>query len=1274
MGKGGGKGGKKKGKIIGSIVGIGLGVAFAGAGVFAGMGKFASAMYGMSLGSTFGGAFDKPEDIASADTSNFDNKMNIVDSNAMIPIVYGTHKVGGLQTYHKSNIDAKRLDKHIILCEGEIENVYGVTANGYILPYETDGVPQLSGDSYKISKEKSPFATIHTKDGMMMYKNAINRRNAKIISSYYAQGKTDRPRVFSIVNIKDRSATFTLLNNQMKFVANGHTVVIPLGNSKSVKEDESNSYGCFMSQLFQYILGDNYSNTLAEDGWRLLNPIVCSDDPDKLSAVTTTNAYMNIVNVCLHNVIGSKSIAKCYRGTETQSPPKNYLAVGGYPKLAYIDSTLKYCEEIGAGNPTITAMVQGRKVYDPRTKLVEHSNNPALCLLDYLTNKTYGVGDYITMDLVDIDSFVDVANYCDEPITYIDPTGIEITESRYELDLVINQRKTHLEVIQDILKTFAGFIVFSNDKIVLRCERKQVPVYAFNNDNIIESSVSYKSASIDQSPNKIKLSYIEPALDYTAVKVIVEDTVNQQPPPVGRGRAIEAEITVNGVTRQSQALRIGKIYRDLVRLCPITINFKTGMMAAMLEAGDVISISKTFVDDEGHEQVLFENVSARITEIKEEHGEYEITARQYNSSIYDDAFGATLMPNEQLTYKPKIDLTPEIVDPVRNLSVKSRYAQQIDGQSVYSLFVTWTPPEDNLYGGANVYYRKVDENNDEYVTLITNTQKDAVLAQAVANGKYSFKVIPVDRNGTEYLSSAQEISYVITPITAIPTNPTGVQLQVTDKALLTWDPVGNTDIKYYEARLNSNKGEAFGLLGKTNTENLVVTLTERTGKIYLYAVNIKEEYSSPTILDYNYEVPVRPLKLSVVNGIKQFVVTMGNIPSGCIGIKLQVGDEQFDIKTTFYVYASDVPDIYSIKYCYYDYFGSGACSDVAFGKINVTVDKDLLDLESLGIKDIDKAMEELQGLQGAVQGQLDGFNSKLVQTEKGFLQSVNDMEAKLQTSITQTVNGIDLKLSGNELISRINLSSSGTRIDGKLLHVTGQALFDDNIITNKMIQAKAVTADKMSVNSLDAISANMGTLTGGTIIGGRIQNADNTAYIDANGNIHGMRITGGEIDGGIIKKAGYELKRAVVLDVEIPAGDTLTLPENIDKSSIIVIPYDYRSMTPDEANALMPRISGETRKWELTYSSGKPIPRARGDLVHPTTRKFLLGLIEKKSIHRDFISLTEKNDVWIIDSFIRVGYIPEKEQAVLFDNPYYKDANRTVGLYWGKFYIVGFEK
>ena len=85
-------------------------------------------------------------------------------------------------------------------------------------------------------------------------------------------------------------------------------------------------------------------------------------------------------------------------------------------------------------------------------------------------------------------------------------------------------------------------------------------------------------------------------------------------------------------------------------------------------------------------------------------------------------------------------------------------------------------------------------------------------------------------------------------------------------------------------------------------------------------------------------------------------------------------------------------------------------------------------------------------------------------------------------------------LDGAEIVSRINLTPAGTRIDGKLLHVTGDALFDNDVITKGMIQAGAVTADKMQVDSLSSITATIGTLRTKTS-GARVEISDNLIQV-----------------------------------------------------------------------------------------------------------------------------------------------------------------------------------
>ena len=100
---------------------------------------------------------------------------------------------------------------------------------------------------------------------------------------------------------------------------------------------------------------------------------------------------------------------------------------------------------------------------------------------------------------------------------------------------------------------------------------------------------------------------------------------------------------------------------------------------------------------------------------------------------------------------------------------------------------------------------------------------------------------------------------------------------------------------------------------------------------------------------------------------------------------------------------------------------------------------------------------------------------------------------------------IALRVKSGEIISQINLSKEGVQIDGKLLHVTGDTLFDKNVVTKGMIQAGAVTADKMAVDALSAITATIGTLRTSTT-GARTEIRDNLILVYDASNVLRVRM------------------------------------------------------------------------------------------------------------------------------------------------------------------------
>lgn len=72
--------------------------------------------------------------------------------------------------------------------------------------------------------------------------------------------------------------------------------------------------------------------------------------------------------------------------------------------------------KIQGGQPTITSLIRGMrpKVYtSPSSFYVAWTQNPAWCVLDYMTNSVYGLGPYVTQADIDIQSFIDFADLAD---------------------------------------------------------------------------------------------------------------------------------------------------------------------------------------------------------------------------------------------------------------------------------------------------------------------------------------------------------------------------------------------------------------------------------------------------------------------------------------------------------------------------------------------------------------------------------------------------------------------------------------------------------------------------------------------------------------------------------------------------------------------------------------------------------------------------------------------------------------------------------------------
>lgn len=1103
MGKHHGKGGKSGlGKTLG-IVGFVAGFAFPGAFLgaaagTAGAARLSAALMGLSLGTTIGSAFSKQSQDMPA--SKFDNKMNVVDQNAMIPVVYGTRKIGGLQSYHSASVKYKTLTKDVILGEGQFSGCYGITANGYSVN------SNVSGAVFGITNTEYVNAYVRVHDGKLEFDTNgasvdIYNRGSGWLAPWYRRW----------------------LEQQVQ--ANGGYRKIDLQSSDNIKDDESNDFQCYIAKMYQYIEGIRYDNDLATLGWKLVNPIVVDDAPKHLNNTDWINVGNgNTAWFSMNHKETKGSYITFYDGT--QGAPSYYMKTGAYPNMSYLHAYLKYTEKLGNGNPTVTCIAKGRKVYDTRTKKWGYSENPAMIIRDYLINTTFGSGRYINKSMIDEDSFKDAANYCDKKVTSFDTQGRSITEPRYRLNIVINSKRSYLENLQSMLACCAGYLVFTKGQVAMRIERADNPVYAFDDDNIIQNSMSYSAASSTESPNKLNMKYIEPTLDWTSVSAIVEDLADQKQQPVGRGKIVEKDVELIGVTSQCQALRLGKIYRDLIRLCPISVEFKTAMQALNLEPGDVVTLSHNVVLEDNKVQPLFKGMPVRITEIRDDSGIYTIKAQQYNASIYDDRMGGNLKDYDYTTIKKPEDLLPKAVPNVENLKAYTIYKQGRDGVANYDLVVTYDLPNGYLLEAGMVYY-KCNEGYD-LSTLgvipegVTGAEVGFANDWKFAGEAPSRLVIPNVHIGVTYKLLVQArnkggnkapmidcptVTITVEKKTTIPNKPANLGIKYTDVATVSWEDVTNSDIDYYEIRTNKDVGENNGLLARTSDTSVVVPLSSRTGTIYVFGHNTSKLYGYPAILEYSKALPPKPNAPTVVSKLGALGITTDEIPSDCSGVKIHINHDIVTSTNNTVQYPCGA-GIYNVSYGFYDLFGEGAVSDETTVVVKVLVDQSLLEDGAVSIKKVDetvtKAIEdasnnykedlssvsadlstkskelsdEITGVKQDVTGLTSTVNnnagniSQLQQRATNIETTVADNNKKLSSQITQNADSISSVVAN---LNNTNLANSPYKSITQLKQTTDS--ISSTVSANKSAQdsvnSSLTSKIQQNANSVTSIIANL---------------------------------------------------------------------------------------------------------------------------------------------------------------------------------------------------------
>jgi predicted phage tail protein len=214
---------------------------------------------------------------------------------------------------------------------------------------------------------------------------------------------------------------------------------------------------------------------------------------------------------------------------------------------------------------------------------LQYTNNPAWCFYDLVTNKRYGLGEFIPEALVDKWTLYTIGKYCDELVS----DGYGGMEPRFTLNIYLQTREDAIKVLTDLAGVFRGIVYVGDGTITAANDMPQgTPNLVFNNSNVIDGVFTYSGASKKVIHTAALVSWNDPESMYKQKVEYVEDidsinTFGYNP----------TEVIAVGCTSRGQAHRVGKWLLYTERVESNIVSFSAGMDASYCRPGQIIKIS-----------------------------------------------------------------------------------------------------------------------------------------------------------------------------------------------------------------------------------------------------------------------------------------------------------------------------------------------------------------------------------------------------------------------------------------------------------------------------------------------------------------------------------------------------------------------------------------------------------------------------------------------------------------------------------------------------------
>ena len=282
---------------------------------------------------------------------------------------------------------------------------------------------------------------------------------------------------------------------------------------------------------------------------------------------------------------------KKYLGTDTQTADPDLvsetasLTDGRWTSshrlqgIAYLYVRFTYNADVFPnGVPTVSATIKGRKVYDPRTTTTYWSNNPALCIRDYLTS---GFGFAQPSARIDDTAVTTAADICDETVD---------GENRYTCNGNFVTSFAPNQVLSDLLTSMGGLLWYSQGKWRMKASSYTTPTITLD-ENDLRSGISLSTRhSRRNNFNTVKGKFKGPESDWQEADYpAVSDPVFVE---ADNNLVNTLDYSLPFTTSSKTAQRIANIALRRNRE-QLTFSASFGLKAFQVQVGDFVYINNT---------------------------------------------------------------------------------------------------------------------------------------------------------------------------------------------------------------------------------------------------------------------------------------------------------------------------------------------------------------------------------------------------------------------------------------------------------------------------------------------------------------------------------------------------------------------------------------------------------------------------------------------------------------------------------------------------------